>query len=243
MAGWSKGAQVLTSERVLALFDLDFTLVPFDSGMQWVRFLIAGGMLEAGFDEAYLALCQRYIAGQGDAATLHRFLLRSLKRLQADELAVLQRSFAATLPEVVPAAARALVARHRAAGDLCCIVTATTRAIAAPFAELFGIEHLVASEAQQGPGNRYTGEISGELCHGAAKVDRVTAWLRSGGGDWCDFARTFFYSDSGSDLPLLGAVSHPVAIAPDGALRRHAELKGWPVFDDLEAAHAAHGRR
>ncbi len=232
----------MPAERALALFDLDFTLVPFDSGMQWLRFLIAGGVLEAGVDEAYLALCQRYVAGEGDAATLHRFVLRSLTRLQTDELATWQHRFAATLPEVVPAAAHALVARHRDAGHVCCIVTATTRAIAAPFAELFGIEHLVASEAQQGPGNRHTGEIRGGLCHGAAKVDRVTAWLRSGGEDWCDFSRTIFYSDSGSDLPLLGAVSHPVAISPDDVLRRHAELKGWPVFDNLEAASAANAR-
>lgn len=227
------------TERTLALFDLDFTLVPFDSGMQWVRFLIANGMLEAGFDEAYLALCQRYIAGEGDAATLHRFVLGSLRRVPAGEFALWQQRFAATLVEVLPEAGRALVARHQAAGHLCCVVTATTRAIAAPFAQLFGIEHLIATEAQQDPERRFTGEILGDLCHGPAKVRRVAEWLQARGDDWHAFSHTIFYSDSGSDLPLLRAVSHPVAICPDTRLRRHALTQGWPVFDDLQALNAA----
>ncbi|MFC5768029.1 HAD family hydrolase [Thauera sinica] len=232
----------MTPERELALFDLDFTLVPFDSGMQWVRFLMAGGMLEAGFDDAYLALCRRYVAGEGDAAAPHRFMLGSLARLRADELPALQRRFAATLADAVPKAAHALVAGHRTAGHVCCIVTATTRAIAAPFAGLFGIEHLIASEAQRDSGGRHTGEISGELCHGVAKVRRVAGWLQSRGEDWYDYPRTTFYSDSSSDLPLLSAVSHPVAIRPDETLRRHAAQQGWPVFDDLQALHAVRAR-
>lgn len=223
----------MISERALALFDLDFTLVPFDSGMHWVRFLMRCGVLEDGFDEAYLALCQRYLAGEGDAVTLHRFVLGSLARLPGAQLAAFQQRFAATLADVVPAASRALVERHRAAGDLCCIVTATTRAIAAPLAQAFGIENLLASEAQRGADERHTGEIEGELCHGAAKVRRVAAWLQSRGEDWAGFSRTIFYSDSRSDLPLLAAVSHPVAVHPDDGLRRHAERNGWPVVDDL----------
>lgn len=223
----------MSSERALALFDLDFTLVPFDSGMHWVRFLMRSGVLEDGFDEAYLALCQRYLAGEGDAETLHRFVLGSLVRLPVAELAACQQRFAATLVDAVPAASRALVERHRAAGDVCCIVTATTRAIAAPLAQIFGIEHLLASEAQRGADGRHSGEIEGELCHGAAKVRRVAAWLQSRGEDWTGFSRTIFYSDSRSDLPLLAAVSHPVAVHPDDGLRRHAERNGWPVVDDL----------
>ena len=42
----------------LALFDLDHTLIPFDSGMAWTRFLAARRALPPDAPEAYLAACQ-----------------------------------------------------------------------------------------------------------------------------------------------------------------------------------------
>jgi hypothetical protein len=45
------------------------------------------------------------------------------------------------------------------------------------------------------------------------------------------FERSWFYSDSMNDLPLLNAVSDPVAVRPDSRLRQHALQAGWPVVD------------
>jgi phosphoserine phosphatase len=44
-------------------------------------------------------------------------------------------------------------------------------------------------------------------------------------------ARSWFYSDSFSDLPLLGRVSTPVAVRPDERLRAHALRLGWRILD------------
>lgn len=223
----------MAAERELALFDLDFTLIPFDSGMLWLRFLIGEGALEPGVDEAYLTLCMRYVAGDGDAATLHRFVLRSLTGLNPDQASRWQARFALSLAGSLPAGALEVVEAHRRAGHLCCIVTATTRIIAQPFAEAFGVDHLIASEAERAADGRFSGEIEGEMCHGAAKLGRVQQWLERRGERLGDFSRTRFYSDSGSDLPLLAAVSHPVAVSPDAALRACAEKLGWPILPQL----------
>ena len=32
-----------------------------------------------------------------------------------------------------------------------------------------------------------------------------------------------------SDLPMLSAVGHPVAVNPDSKLERHAREQGWPI--------------
>ena len=40
---------------------------------------------------------------------------------------------------------------------------------------------------------------------------------------------SYAYSDSASDLPMLEAVGHPVAVNPDGALARVAHDHGWPI--------------
>ena len=39
----------------------------------------------------------------------------------------------------------------------------------------------------------------------------------------------YAYSDSASDLPMLEAVGHPVAVNPDAKLERHARRNGWPI--------------
>ena len=44
------------------------------------------------------------------------------------------------------------------------------------------------------------------------------------------------YSDSASDLPMLEAVGHPVAVNPDAKLARHARAHGWPIVH-LQPAH------
>ena len=46
------------------------------------------------------------------------------------------------------------------------------------------------------------------------------------------FERSWLYSDAASDLPLLHAVTDPVAVRPDAALRDHAQRAGWPVIAD-----------
>lgn len=135
----------MRAER-LALFDLDHTLVPFDSGMRWAGFLVAAGVLDAAAQADYLAVCKAYVAGRLPIEELHRFaVLRLLP--PPGRLDALYPAFEGELASAPRAVARALVAAHREAGDLCCIVTATSVPIARPFARLFGIAdaQLIAS--------------------------------------------------------------------------------------------------
>jgi phosphoserine phosphatase len=132
-----------------------------------------------------------------------------------------------------------LVAAHREAGDLCAIVTATSRIVAAPFAALLGVEHLLCSEpvhTLHASGElRPSGEIAGVPCFRAHKIDHVESWLRRQRRPSLAAAESsHFYSDSISDLPLLQAVSHPVAVRPDERLRAHAIEHGWLIVDGLD---------
>jgi len=113
---------------------------------------------------------------------------------------------------------------------------------AEPFARLFGIAHVLATEAAR-IDDRLTGEIDGLPCHREHKLQRVNAWLAAGGLQLQAFERSCFYSDSAGDLPLLQAVTHPVAVRPDARLRAHALQYGWQIVDlrvdtDLETQAA-----
>ena len=52
--------------------------------------------------------------------------------------------------------------------------------------------------------------------------------------DGLDLNESWAYSDSATDLPMLEAVGHPVAVNPDRALRRIAQMRGWPVLQFSE---------
>jgi HAD superfamily hydrolase (TIGR01490 family) len=213
----------------LALFDLDHTLIPFDSGMAWTRFLTQRGVLPAEAPAAYLACCQQYVAGTLDIRAMHRVTVAPLSAFPRAQIDAWSGEFEVAMASQIPRDMRALVARHRRAGDLCAVVTATTRFIAEPFARLFGIPHVLATEGEW-RGDFLTGEIDGEPCHREHKLSRVLAWLPQPGG-LLAFDRSWFYSDAASDLPLLQAVSHPVAVRPEPVLRAHALRAGWPVLD------------
>ena len=72
----------------------------------------------------------------------------------------------------------------------------------------------------------YTGSLVGPFCYGPGKVEAITQLAHVEG---LDLARCYAYSDSASDLPMLEAVGHPVAVNPDPRLERVAAERGWPV--------------
>ena len=222
----------------LALFDLDHTLIPFDSGMAWTRFLVGRGVLPAEAEDRYLAYCHQYVAGTLDMRAMQRNILQPLRHYPRALLAQWQNEFEAEMTSRVPASTLALVNRHQQAGHLCAIVTATSWLIAQPLARVFGIDQLLATVSgtvDGSPGGALTGEIDGEPCYQQHKLTRVRQWLasppRGSKTGLADFTSSWFYSDSISDLPLLSAVSHPVAVRPDERLRAHALAAGWPILE------------
>ncbi len=212
----------------LALFDLDHTLMPIDSDFEWGSFLARKGVVDAAWfarrNEEFYA---QYQAGTLDMAA---FLAFGLAPLAAHDRATLDRLHAEFMRDVIEPtihpAALALVASHRAAGDLCAIVTATNAFVTAPIARRFGVEHLIATIPAQQDG-RFTGGVRGEPCFREGKVTRVTAWLESMAFAWEGFASSTFYSDSRNDIALLEHVTVPVATNPDDTLLAHAAARGW----------------
>ena len=214
----------------IALFDLDHTLIPFDSGSLFTRHLAALGALDADFEPRYLAYCRRYAQGTVDMLEMHRFTVSALGAHEPARLAGWLRDFRAVIAPGVTPAARELVDAHRAAGHACALVTATTRFVAEAFGEVFGFEDVLATEPEVAADGRYTGEIVGLACFREQKIAHVGAWLARRGATWADVDRSWFYSDSINDLPLLLAVTDPVVVDPDPLLRAEASARGWPVL-------------
>ena len=214
----------------IALFDLDHTLIPFDSGSMFTQHLASLGALDDGFEAQYLEYCRGYADGTVDMFAMHRFTVGALGAHDPATLARWLHDFRGAIAQRVPPAALELVARHRAARDACALVTATTRFVAEAFAAVFGLTDVLATEPEIDAQGRYTGEIVGRACFREHKIAHVEAWLARRGASWDDVERSWFYSDSINDLPLLEAVTDPVVVDPDPALRAHALSKGWPIM-------------
>ena len=213
---------------VLVLFDLDHTLLPHDTDEQWVDFLLERGVLDRSmFEAANRDLVARYARGEAGALEFTEFYLSTLTTRTLDELDVLHERFMheRILPSI-PAAARALVERHRTAGDMTVLTTATSRFLTGPIAAELGFEHHIATEPEVKDG-RYTGRVAGTPNMREGKVERLLAWLQARSLRLADFRESWFYSDSQNDLPLLSHVTHPVAVNADPVLAAHARYRGW----------------
>ncbi|RYF00596.1 MAG: HAD family hydrolase [Oxalobacteraceae bacterium] len=218
--------------NTLALFDLDHTLLPIDSDYEWGQFLVRHSVVDAvEYGRRNDAFFAQYQAGTLDPVeylefalgTLAGFAPATLQRLQADYMAEVIR------PAIKPAAT-ALLQRHRDAGDLVAIITATNAFVTAPIAAALGVEHLIAARPELDAAGHPTGRLAGTPTQGQGKVTHMHAWLDGLGRPFDGFERSYFYSDSHNDIPLLSVVSHPVATNPSAKLAQHATALGWPLL-------------
>ena len=220
----------------LALFDLDHTLLPFDSDYEWGQFLVRRGVVDAvEYAQKNDQFYADYKLGKLDIDAFLRF---ALKPLSEHPRAQLQQWHDAFMAEVIVdklhPAAIALVKRHQDAGDLCCVVTATNSFVTRPIVNAFGITYLVATEpatVNHDASQMFTGAVHGIPSFREGKIQRVQDWLSSLGYVLDQMEKSYFYSDSLNDLPLLEAVSHPIATNPDPRLRAEAEKRQWPILE------------
>ena len=216
----------------LALFDLDHTLLTGDSDYEWTQYLVSKGIVDRTTHEARNAeFYEQYKAGTMDIHEFLDFQLRPLADHTRADLEAWHADFMETqIRPRLSQKARELVRKHLDAGDICAMVTATNSFVTGPIAREFGIPHLIATIPAQ-EGGEFTGKPRGTLSFREGKIERVEAWLEAMGLWWNAFERSWFYSDSLNDLPLLSKVSHPIAVDPDATLRAHAEAQGWTVLN------------
>ena len=215
----------------LVLFDLDNTLLNGDSDFAWAQFLITKGVLDREVQEAKnITFYEQYKAGTLDIFEFLDFQLAPLARHPREQLDTWHREFMATsITPMVTDKSRALVREHIDRGALVAVVTATNSFVTGPIVREFGIPHLVATIPAQESG-AFTGKPRGMPAFKTGKIERVDNWLESLGLYLGSFERSWFYSDSHNDLPLMSRVTDPVAVDPDDTLRRHAQVAGWPVI-------------
>ena len=212
----------------LALFDLDNTLLAGDSDYNWSLFLIRQGLLDA---KTHHERNEQFYADYKDGSLdIIEFLKFQLQPLSQHKKAFLDELHLKYMDEVIrpmmTKKAQALIDEHKAAGDICVVITATNSFVTKPIATAYGIQNLIGSDPEMVNGE-YTGGVTGVPSFQAGKVTRINQWLAERGKKLNDYEKSYFYSDSHNDLALMKLVTNPVAVDADETLAAYANQHAW----------------
>ena len=210
---------------IAAIFDMDMTVLAIETGMSWTRFLYTRGELPALTVAKALYWSTLYKLAVLDMDAVFERLAAGMAGDSEQELVDKCEEWYArdVAPHVAPAA-RVAIAHHREAGHAIALATGSTIYAARAVARGVGIDHVLATELEVVAG-RFTGKTRAR-CFGRHKVALAEAWARAHD---IDLARSYFYSDSYNDLPMLSRVGTAIAVNPDARLYRHARRQRWPI--------------
>ena len=212
-----------------AFFDLDKTVIAKASIAAFGRPFRRGGLISrrtvARAVVGQLVYLQ-FGASEQKLERIRESLLLLTKGWERDRVAeIVRETLLETIEPIIYREALDLMERHHEAGDLVYLVSAAPEEIVRPLAYLLWVDGAVASVAEVDGEGRYTGRMA-YYAYGPAKAAAVR---RLAEGERIDLAISTAYSDSVTDVPMLEAVGHPVAVNPDRALARVARERGWEV--------------
>jgi len=216
--------------RPAAFFDLDKTIIARSSTLAYAKPFYRGGLINrrAVLRSAYAQFV--FMAGGADHDQIERMRAYLSGMCTGWDVQQVKDIVAETLHDLIDPMvydeAVGLIEEHHLAGRDVVIVSTSGAEVVEPIGEMLGADHVVATTmlAQDG---HYTGEI-GTYVYGPSKAEAVQRLAATEG---YDLTRSYAYSDSVTDLPMLESVGHPHAVNPDKALRRIAVERGWPVLD------------
>lgn len=234
----------------LAVFDLDHTLMPLDTGELWVRWLLR----ESGRDPTFAVseierFTREYRAGVLDIDDFVNFQLKFLASFKRSFLEKARESYKETIvrPNVPDASCR-LVQMHKDAGAMTAICTATYSFVTQTATDIFGVDALLATRPQEDASGEFTGKIEGIASYGPGKVLWLKDFIRQQEKlNDRPFDRIWFYSDSMADRPLFEFVESSggvnTVVNGEEKLLELARARGYFTISTFGESELAYVRR
>lgn len=220
--------------KELALFDLDHTLLDIDSDYTWGEYIVKRGLVDAiEYQKANQLFYDQYIDGTLDAIEYNEFVAKFLTTLPMAELHKIRADFidSQILPSIRPQAVLE-IEHHRKQGNDVVIISATNNFVVSSIAELFDVyESNVLSTPLEIKNNRYTGKLKDKPNFKEGKIYHLEKWINNRKKQDIYYTKSYAYSDSKNDVPLLEWADCAVCISPDEDLENIAKIRNWDIRD------------
>lgn len=214
-----------------AFFDLDKTIIARSSTLAFSRPLYKAGLLNR---KALLkaAIAQTYYQMFGADHTQLERMRQELARLTTGwNRAEIETLVHETVDEVVAplvyAEALSIIDQHQRAGRKVVVISSSPLEIVAPLCLWLGLIDVIATRPEVDEDGRYTGALDFHA-YGPAKAEAMRELAIR---EDISLPDSFSYSDSITDLPMMEAVGHPVAVNPDKELREVATERDWEILE------------
>ncbi|MGA2208247.1 MAG: HAD family hydrolase [Acidimicrobiales bacterium] len=212
-----------------AFFDLDKTVIAKASMVAFGRPLYHGGLINRRtvLRALYGQLVYLHLgASEQKLDRIRESVLRLTRGWEQARVAtIVDEALEQIVDPIIYAEAADLIDLHRAAGRSVVLVSASPAEIVVPLGRYLGADATIASRASVDEGGRYTGTME-FYAYGEFKAEAMRALAEREG---IDLSESYAYSDSYTDLPMLEAVGHPVAVNPDRVLARYAREHGYEI--------------
>lgn len=218
------------SRPTAAFFDLDKTIIAKSSAFAWSKEFQANGLISrvSVLRAAYAQFV--YLVGGADHDQMEKMRQFMSQLCAGWDVEAVHRIVNDTLYNVVEplvfGEALDLINEHHAADRDVIIVSTSGAEMVEPIGAMLSADHVVATRMEVNDEGRYTGKIR-FYAYAENKAKAIRDLARKRG---YDLSECWAYSDSVTDVPMLEAVGHPVAVNPDKELRKIAEERGWPVM-------------
>jgi putative phosphoserine phosphatase/1-acylglycerol-3-phosphate O-acyltransferase len=210
-----------------AFFDLDRTLLRGASGPVIGEALKTAGVTDRSIPGEQIVYRLYDLFGENrPSMEVTRRAVRFASGWVRSQVQEAGKLAAETLADTIQPFARPIFDEHRAAGRPLVLATTTPYDLVKPLADALGFDDVVATRYGERDGV-YDGTLDGEFVWGPGKLRAIRAWASDRG---VDLAESWAYSDSFYDLPMLGAVKHPVVVNPDPRMLVTALIRRWPVI-------------
>ncbi len=212
-----------------AFFDLDKTVIAKASMVAFGPPLLRAGMISRRLLARALWSQMVFHYLGADEERMRKFRESALRVTRGWDQERIRTLVGDTLLEVIEPIvydeALELIREHQAAGRRVFIISASPEEIVEPLGRYLGVDGVIASRARIDDEGRYTGEVD-FYSYGPFKAEAI---LEVANWEGIDLTKSYAYSDSITDLPMLEVVGRPVVVNPDRDLARIAKDRDWEV--------------
>lgn len=215
-----------------AFFDLDNTLIRGSSFYYFVKGLVSHGVISKRQILRFGWENFRYVRSRKEnsvtMATVTRRALQFVQGKSQDFLKGLSEEIVEEfLPRRIIPKMRERILEHQIIGDDTWLITAAPQELAGIIANHLNMSGALGTKTLVRNG-LYQAELATPALHGPEKAQAIRhlAMVHN-----YDLARSYAYSDSLNDLPMLVTVGKPFLVNPEKELARLALKNRWPVIE------------